>query len=83
MKKKLSLLSFGLFLIGALFYVMMLFGRDEFLLAGVICSAAGLIIALFSERGPYKKIAIAGNGVIVCIALIMPMVVTTFFWNTP
>ncbi|XXM73036.1 hypothetical protein ACQ0QQ_03820 [Lysinibacillus sphaericus] len=83
MKKKLSFLSLVLFLIGALFYVTMLFGRDEFLLAGVSCSAAGLIMALFSERGPYKKIAIAGNGVIVCIALILPVIVTTFFWNSP
>ncbi|QTC41662.1 hypothetical protein I7V34_21935 [Bacillus sp. V3] len=83
MKKKLSFLSFVLFLIGALFYVMMLFGRDEFLLAGVSCSAAGLIIALFSERGTFKKIAIAGNVVIVGVALIVPFIVTTFFWNTP
>jgi hypothetical protein len=83
MKKKMSVISFTLFLIATASYLAVLTGIDEFLLAAVICSVAGLVLALFADSGKYKKISIFGNGVIIFISVFIPFVVTTFFWNTP
>ncbi|MCA1054053.1 hypothetical protein LCM10_03555 [Rossellomorea aquimaris] len=83
MKKNLSLISFVLFLLAAASYLIMLFGMDKFLLAGVICSVVGLVIALFSESGIHKKIGLFGNGTFVVLTVIVPFFVTTFLWNTP
>jgi hypothetical protein len=58
-------------------------GKDDFLLAGVILSAIGFILALFAEKGVYKKVGLIGNGIIIFIAVIIPFIVTTFFWNEP
>ncbi|TMU87269.1 hypothetical protein FGG79_03835 [Bacillus sp. BHET2] len=83
MRKKLSVISFLLFLIGAAAFIAMLLGYDRFLFAGVIISVAGFVTALFSEKGLYKRVGLFGNGGIVFVAIIVPLVVTTFFWNTP
>ena len=83
MRKKLSVFSFILFLIGGAAYIAMLLGNDRFLFSASVISVAGLIIALFAERGLYKKIGLAGNLLIVIVTILLPFVVTTFFWNTP
>ncbi|MGD6855865.1 hypothetical protein [Bacillus infantis] len=83
MKSKLGLFSTIFFLIGLLTYTAVLFGYDNLLLAGVILSAIGLILGLFAEKGRYKKIGLTGNGFILVITIIIPFIVTNFFWNRP
>jgi hypothetical protein len=83
MKGKLGVFSTILFFIGLGSYIAVLFGKDDFLLAGVILSAIGFILALFAEKGVYKKVGLIGNGIIIFIAVIIPLIVTTFFWNEP
>ncbi|MDX1771649.1 MAG: hypothetical protein R3328_08985 [Planococcaceae bacterium] len=83
MKSKLGVLSTILFLIGLVSYVVVLFGNDSFLSVAVISSALGFILGLFAEKGMYKKIGLIGNGVILFTTIIIPFIVTTFFWNRP
>lgn len=83
MKKILSIVSTVLFFIGLMSYILILFGNDNFLLVGVIASTIGFILALFAEKGVYKKVGLIGNGIIIFIAVIIPFIVTTFFWNEP
>jgi hypothetical protein len=83
MKGKLGAFSTILFFIGLVSYIVVLFGKDDFLLAGVILSAIGFILALFAEKGVYKKVGLIGNGIVIFIAVIIPLIVTTFFWNEP
>ncbi|WP_029333526.1 hypothetical protein [Exiguobacterium oxidotolerans] len=83
MKRILGTLSTVLFFVGLVFYIIMLFGNDNLLLSNVILSAIGFVLALFAEKGVYKKIGLIGNGLILLIAIIIPFIVTTFFWNTP
>jgi hypothetical protein len=83
MKSKLGTISTLLFFIGLISYIAVLFGNDHFLFSGVILSALGFILALFAEKGLYKKVGLFGNGIILVIAIVIPFIVTTFFWNTP
>ncbi|MDC3414747.1 hypothetical protein [Terrihalobacillus insolitus] len=83
MKSKLGLPSTILFVFGLVYYIAVLFGNDHFLLAGVILSTLGFILALFAEKGIYKKIGLVGNGIILFITIVIPFIVTTFFWNEP
>ncbi|WP_273854067.1 hypothetical protein [Guptibacillus spartinae] len=83
MRRKLSAISSILFIISVVAYLTMLFGNDSLLFVGVLISVVGLVIALFSESGIYKKIGLIGNGFIIFITIIIPTIVTTFFWNTP
>lgn len=83
MRKIVSILSTILFFTGLASYIAVLFGNDNFLLGGVIVSIIGFILALFAEEGVYKKIGLIGNGIIIFIAVIIPFIVTTFFWNEP
>lgn len=83
MKGKLSIFSSLLFFIGLISYIAVLFGNDNFLFIGVVLSALGFILALFAEKGLYKKVGLFGNGIIIIIAIVIPFIVTTFFWNTP
>ncbi|MDX8361517.1 hypothetical protein [Cytobacillus sp. IB215316] len=84
MKKKLSVLSAILFIIGLITFVLMLIGIDDYLYNfGIFVSVIGLFLAMFAEKGLYRKIGLVGNGVIVLFIIIIPLIVTTFFWNTP
>jgi hypothetical protein len=83
MKKRLNYISFTLFLIAAISYFTVFIGIDELLLIAAISSAFGFIIALFGDRGKVKKISIFGNAMIIFLSVIMPLVITTFFWNSP
>lgn len=83
MKKALGIISTILFIVGLVCYVAMFFGNDSYLLGGVIASIMGFILALFAEKGAYKRIGLFGNAIIVIIAVIFPFIVTTFFWNRP
>ncbi|TMN22164.1 hypothetical protein [Lentibacillus cibarius] len=84
MKSKLGGFSTILFLIGLVSYIAIFLGNDNFLLVGgVIISAIGFILALFAEKGVYKKIGLIGNGIILFIAFVIPFIVTNFLWNRP
>jgi hypothetical protein len=83
MKSKLGIFSTLLFFIGLISYIAVLFGNDSFLFIGVILSALGFVLALFAEKGMYKKVGLVGNGIIIIISIVIPFIVTTFFWNTP
>ncbi|MGX9134980.1 hypothetical protein ACWV26_11470 [Rummeliibacillus sp. JY-2-4R] len=83
MKSKIGLFSSILFIVGLASYIIALFGKDSYLLVGVIATAIGFLLALFAEKGVYKRIGLIGNGVIVFIGVIFPFIVTTFFWNEP
>jgi hypothetical protein len=83
MKSKLGMFSTLLFIFGLISYIAVLFGNDNFLFIGVILSALGFILAVFAEKGIYKKVGLFGNGIIILIAIVIPFLVTTFFWNTP
>jgi hypothetical protein len=83
MKSKLGIFSTLLFFIGLISYIAVLFGNDSFLFIGVILSALGFVLALFAEKGMYKKVGLVGNGILLIISIVIPFIVTTFFWNTP
>ncbi|WP_085994590.1 hypothetical protein [Oceanobacillus senegalensis] len=83
MKSKLGGFSTILFFVGLVSYIAVLFGNDNFLLFGVILSAIGFVSALFAEKEVYKKIGLVGNGIILFISIVIPFIVTTFFWNKP
>ncbi|MFS1516292.1 hypothetical protein V1503_07260 [Bacillus sp. SCS-151] len=84
MKKKLSVLSTISFIIGLITFVLMLIGIDDYLYNfGIFISVIGLFLAMFAEKGLYRKIGLIGNGFIVLFIIIIPLIVTTFFWNTP
>ena len=83
LKKLLGVTSAILFILGMVFYIVTLFGNDNLLLSGVAVSAFGFILALFAEKGVYKKIGLIGNAVVIVIAVVFPFIVTTFFWNEP
>ncbi|KAA0546640.1 hypothetical protein FZW96_15505 [Bacillus sp. BGMRC 2118] len=83
MKKYLGIVSFVLFLIAASSYITIFIDIDELLLSAVICSCCGLVLSLLAKKGQYKKIALLGNITIIIIALVLPFVATTLFWNTP
>ncbi|UOR12812.1 hypothetical protein [Halobacillus amylolyticus] len=83
MKRIFSIFSSVLFFIGLAFYIAVLFGYDTFLLGGVIVSVIGFILALFGEKDIYKKIGLIGNGLIIFVTVLIPFIVTTFFWNEP
>lgn len=83
MKKTSGIISTILFVVGLICYVVILFGNDRFLIGGVIASAIGFVLALFAEKGAYKRIGLFGNAIILIVAVIFPFIVTTFFWNQP
>ncbi|MEI2664182.1 hypothetical protein [Rossellomorea sp. LJF3] len=83
MKKVFSLGSFIIFLVGLVFYFLALLGKDTFLLPAVITAVIGFLAALFGEKTAYRKIGLFGNGLILVVGLLLPFVVTTFFWNKP
>ncbi|WP_406687741.1 hypothetical protein [Rossellomorea vietnamensis] len=83
MKKIFSVGSFIIFLIGLVFYFLTLLGNDIFLFPAVIMAVIGFLAALFGEKTIYRKIGLFGNGLILVIGLLLPFVVTTFFWNKP
>ncbi|MDX8365347.1 hypothetical protein [Cytobacillus sp. IB215665] len=84
MKKKLSVLSAISFIIGVITFVLMLIGIDDYLYNfGIFIIVIGLFMAMFAEKGLFRKIGLVGNGFIVFFIIIIPLIVTTFFWNTP
>ncbi|WP_229593078.1 hypothetical protein [Rossellomorea vietnamensis] len=83
MKKSLGTGSFILFLIGLVFYFLTLLGKDTFLLPAVIIAVIGFVAGLFGEKTLQRKIGLFGNGLILVVGLLLPFVVTTFFWNKP
>jgi hypothetical protein len=83
LKKVFSIGSFTIFLIGLVFYFLTLLGNDTFLLPAVIMAGIGFVAALFGEKTIYRKIGLFGNGLILVIGILLPFVVTTFFWNKP
>ncbi|MCC5800844.1 hypothetical protein H7H33_03385 [Rossellomorea vietnamensis] len=72
-----------LFLIGLVFYFLTLLGKDTFLLPAVIIAVIGFVAGLFGEKTLQRKIGLFGNGLILVVGLLLPFVVTTFFWNKP
>jgi uncharacterized protein YqgC (DUF456 family) len=83
LKKYLTIGSFLFFLISLIIYILSFLGYDTFLLPAVIISVIGFITALFGEKSIYRKIGLFGNGVILVVVLLIPFIVTTFFWNSP
>jgi hypothetical protein len=83
MKSKLGGFSTILFFVGIVLYGLVLSGFDRFLIGAVIVSAVGIIMASFAEKGVYKKIGLFGNSIILVITIVIPFIVTTFFWNEP
>ncbi|RWZ58614.1 hypothetical protein EQV77_06505 [Halobacillus fulvus] len=83
MKKKTAILSIVLFGINIIFCLLTLIGYDEFLLPVAILSFTGFLVALFSKKGRYRNIGLMGNLGIVFMTLILPFIVTVFFWNSP
>jgi hypothetical protein len=83
MKSKLGMFSILLFIFGLISYIAVLFGNDNFLFIGVILASLGFILAVFAEKGIYKAVGLFGNGIIIFITIVIPFIVTTFFWNTP
>ncbi|MGP4070330.1 hypothetical protein [Halobacillus sp. B29] len=83
MRRKLGIISTVLFLVSLVAYITMLSGNDAFLFAGVFISLLGVVFAMFSNKGPYRNIGLIGNGLIILVVIIIPFIVTTFFWNTP
>ncbi|PFA63354.1 hypothetical protein CN378_18600 [Bacillus sp. AFS015802] len=75
--------SFIFFLIGLGLYSFSLLGKDTFLLPSVIIAAIGFVAALFGEKVIYRKLGLFGNGLILVVGLLIPFIVTTFFWNKP
>ncbi|WP_352222839.1 hypothetical protein [Bacillus sp. SM2101] len=72
------------FIIGLITFVLMLIGIDDYLYNfGIFVSVIGLFLAMFAEKGLSRKIGLVGNSVIVLFIIIIPLIVTTFFWNTP
>lgn len=83
MKSKLGRFSTILFLLGLVLYGVVLVVNDSFLLGAVIIAAIGFILALFAERSTFKNIGLFGNGFIILITIVIPFLITTFFWNEP
>ncbi len=83
MKKRMSMVSFILFIIGLVFYALSLFGKDAFLLPTVLMAVVGFVAALFGEKTIHRKIGLFGNGLLLVFGLLLPFLVTTFFWNKP
>jgi hypothetical protein len=83
MKKALGILSSILYGISLFSYVLFLATGSNVLIIVVGASTGGFILALFSEKGVLKKIGLIGNGLILIISVIIPLIVTTFFWNSP
>ncbi|MFI8684855.1 hypothetical protein [Rossellomorea sp. NPDC077527] len=83
MKKVFSIASFFIFIIGLVFYVLALLGKDTFLLPSVITALVGFLAGLFGEKTIHRKIGMFGNGLLLVVGLLLPFVVTTFFWNKP
>ncbi|MGG4169385.1 hypothetical protein ABEW00_18235 [Rossellomorea vietnamensis] len=83
MKKVFSMASFIIFLVGLVFYLLALLGKDTFLLPAVITAVVGFLAGLFGEKTIQRKIGLIGNALILVVGLLLPFVVTTFFWNKP
>ncbi|MCR8847993.1 hypothetical protein NQ095_06200 [Rossellomorea sp. SC111] len=83
MKKVFSTGSFIIFLIGLVCYFLALLGKDTFLLPAVIMAVVGFVAGLFGEKTIQRKIGLFGNGLIIVVGVLLPFVVTTFFWNKP
>ncbi|WJE15070.1 hypothetical protein QRD89_15295 [Halobacillus sp. ACCC02827] len=83
MKRTMSRISICLFALSLILYIVMLLGNDAYLLISVVLAVFGLIAGAFSEKGLYKRIGLIGNGALVVVTLVIPITVTTFFWNTP
>lgn len=83
MRRKSGVISTGLFLVSLAAYITMLGGHDAFLFAGVVFAGLGLVSAMFSEKGMYRKVGFIGNGLMILVTIIIPFIVTAFFWNTP
>lgn len=85
MKSKLGLLSTGLFVLGLICYVVFAFltGDNAFLFISIASSFIGFALALFAVKDLFKRVGLIGNGVVIFIAIILPFIITTFFWNTP
>jgi hypothetical protein len=83
LKKVFSMGSFIIFLIGLVFYALALLGKDAFLLPAVIMAVVGFVAGFFGEKTTHRKIGLFGNGLLLVVGLLLPFVVTTFFWNKP
>ncbi|MCA1060446.1 hypothetical protein LCL96_16025 [Rossellomorea aquimaris] len=83
MKKAFSIGSLIIFIIGLVFYFLTLSGKDTFLLPAVITAVVGFLSGLFGEKTIPRKIGLFGNGLLLVVGLLLPFVVTTFFWNKP
>ncbi|MGV2622548.1 UNVERIFIED_CONTAM: hypothetical protein N8J90_15230 [Halobacillus marinus] len=83
MKRTMARISICLFALSLILYIVMLLGNDAYLLISVVLAVFGLIAGVFSEKGLYKRIGLIGNGALVIVTIVIPLIVTTFFWNTP
>ncbi|QOR64879.1 hypothetical protein IM538_13580 [Cytobacillus suaedae] len=83
MKSKVGGVSTVLFFVGLVLYIAVFIGNDRFLLGAVIVSISGFILALFADKSTYKNIGLFGNGFIIVITIVIPFMITTFFWNEP
>lgn len=84
MKNIFGIISTILFIVGLVCYVSMFFGSyDSVILAGIIASVIGFILAFFAKKDVFKQIGLFGNAIVLIISIILPFIVTTFFWNQP
>lgn len=88
--KKYEGISFVLFIFLALVYLVSIYGGVDLfpgqitIIILTVFPIIGLILAFSSKGGGFLKvISIIGNLAVLMIAVIVPVIVTTFFWNQP
>ncbi|MEZ0117705.1 UNVERIFIED_ORG: cytochrome c oxidase subunit IV [Heyndrickxia coagulans] len=88
--KKYERISFALFIFSALVYLIFMFGNVDLfpgqiiLIILTVFPIIGLILAFSSKSGGFiKVISIIGNLAVLMITVIVPVIVTLFFWNQP
>lgn len=85
MTNKLGVYSSVLFVLGLVCYAVFIFGKgiSAFLTITIFSSFLGFTLALFAKKGSFKRLGLIGNGLVIFIAIILPFIVLTFFWNQP
>lgn len=83
MKKYSGLISVCLFVLSLIGFIIMLLGNDKLLFTCVILSILSFLLAIYAEKSIYQKIGLIGSCALLVVILLIPFIVTTFFWNEP
>ena len=86
MKKTLGIISVILFLISAVFGIREMFFVGSwlgysvvlFVLTGAVPSIIGFILSFFSKQGSLKSVGMLGNGAIMIITFVLPLIAQIF-----